>query len=69
MCGAITEEQDISQTQYLDLVHSQFGTLYDLIPQAPNPSIDLVKTLEKVPVDGIFGSIESPSAAKPARKT
>jgi hypothetical protein len=28
----------ISQAQYLDLVYSQMGTLYDLIPDAPRPS-------------------------------
>ena len=40
MGGAITEEQPISRAQYLDLVYSQSGTLYDLIPQAPHPSTD-----------------------------
>ena len=32
MRSAITEEQSISRAQYLDLVYSQFGMLYDLIP-------------------------------------
>ena len=32
MGGAVTEEQAISHAQYLDLVYSQSGTLYDLIP-------------------------------------
>ena len=31
MGGAVTEEQAISRAQYLDLVYSQSGTLYDLI--------------------------------------
>lgn len=35
MGGAITEEQAIAHAQYLDLVYSQYGTLYDLIPNAP----------------------------------
>ena len=35
MGGAVTEEKAISCMQYLDLVYSQSGTLYDLIPQAP----------------------------------
>ena len=68
MGGAITEEQAISQAQYLDLVYSQYGTLYDLIPQAPRPSTDPAKPLVEVPVDGIVGSIQSPSVAKPAKQ-
>ena len=38
MGGAITEEQAIARAQNLDLVYSQSGTLYDLIPHAPRPS-------------------------------
>ena len=40
MGGAITEEQVIARAQYLDLVYSHSSTLYDLIPNAPRPSID-----------------------------
>ena len=57
MGSVVTEEQDISPTQYLYLVYSQSKTLYDLIPQAPRPSIDLDKPPEEIPVDGVFGSI------------
>ena len=57
MGGAFTEEQAISRAQYLDLVYSQFRTLYDLIPQAPHPSTDPAKPPTEVPVDGIVGSI------------
>ena len=57
MGGTITEEQAISQAQYLDLFYSQSGTLSDLIPQAPHPSIDPAKPPTKVPDDGIVGSI------------
>ena len=42
MGGVVTEEQAISCTQYLGLVYSQCGTLYDLIPQAPRPNTVLV---------------------------
>ena len=69
MGGAITEEQAISQDQYLDLVYSQSGTLYDLILQAPRPSTDLAKPLAEVHVDGIVGSIQSSSTVKPAKQT
>ena len=43
MGSVVTEEQAISRAQYLDLVYSQSGTLYDLIPQAPHPSTDPAK--------------------------
>ena len=32
MGGAIIEEEAIAQAQYLDLVYSQYGTFYDLLP-------------------------------------
>ena len=35
MGGVVTEEQAISHAQYLDIVYSQYDTLYDLIPHAP----------------------------------
>ena len=69
MGGVVTKEQAISQDQYLDLVYSQSGTLYDLIPQDPRPSTDPAKPPAKVPVDGIVGSIQSSSAAKPTKQT
>ena len=68
MGGAITEEQAISWAQYLDLVYSQSGTLYDLIPQAPHPSIDPTKPLVETPVDGIVGSIQSSSVENPTKQ-
>ena len=68
MGGAITEEQAMSWAQYLDLVYSQSGTLYALIPQAPRPSIDPTKPPAEVPVDGIVGSIQSTLAAKPSKQ-
>ena len=66
MGGVVTEEQAISRAQYLDLVYSQSRTLYDLIPQAPRPNTDPAKPPVEVPIDGIVGSIQSPSTVKPA---
>ena len=34
MSGAFTEEQAIRHAQHLDLVYSQAGTLYNIIPYA-----------------------------------
>ena len=68
MGGVVTKEKAIIQSQYLDLVYSQSKTLYDLIHQAPRPSTDPAKTLVEVPVDGIVGSIQSPSGVKLAKQ-
>ena len=54
---AITKYQATSWAQYLDLLYSRSETLYDLIPQAPLPSIDPAKPSVEVPIDGIVGSI------------
>lgn len=35
--GVVTEEQVIACAQYLDLIYTQSGTLYDKIPDAPRP--------------------------------
>ena len=68
MGGVVTVEKAISRAQYLDLVYSQSETLYDLIPQAPLPSIDPSKPPAETLVDGIVRSIQSPSTAKPAKQ-
>ena len=57
MGGVVTEEQAISRAQYLDLVYSQSGTLYHLIPQDPHPSTNPAKPPVETPIDGIVGSI------------
>ena len=69
MGGVVTEEQAISRAQYLDLVYSQSGTLYDLIPQAPHPSTGPAKPSTEVHINGIVGSIQSTSTVKPTKQT
>lgn len=39
--GVITEEKFIAHAQYLDLVYTQSGTLYDKIPDAPRPEFSI----------------------------
>ena len=68
MRGVVTEEQSITHAHYLELVYSQSGTLYDLIPEAPRPSTDPAKPPAETPIDGIVGSIQPLSAAKPAKQ-
>ena len=53
MGGVVTEEQAISRAQYLALVYSQAGMMYDLIPQAPRPSTDLAKPPHKILLMGL----------------
>jgi hypothetical protein len=44
MGGVVIEEQVISHAQYLDLVYSQTGRLYDLIPNVVRPSTNPTPT-------------------------
>ena len=53
----VTEEKAIIHAQYLYLVYSQSKTLYELIPEAPRPSIDPAKPPAETLVDGVVGSI------------
>jgi hypothetical protein len=54
----------VIRAQYLDLVYSQYNTLYDMIPHSPRPSNDLTKPSPGVHVDGIVGSIKLHSATQ-----
>ena len=68
MGGVVIEEKAISRTQYLDLVYSQFETLYDLIPQAPRPNTDSTKPPTETPVDGVVDSIQPSLVANPTKQ-
>jgi hypothetical protein len=63
MGGVVTEEQAISCAQYLDLVYSQMGTLYDLLPDLPHPGTSTTSTAPAAShaVDGVIGSTHSHS--------
>jgi hypothetical protein len=43
MGGVVIEEEAISRAQYLDLVYSQSGTLYELIPNSTHANTDPYK--------------------------
>ena len=68
MGGVVTEEKAISHAQYLDLVYSQLGTLYDLIPHAPRPTTDPSRPATEPPTDGILGSAQTKMVDKPSKK-
>ena len=69
MGACVTEEQAIARAQYLDLVYSQSGTLYDYLPDAPRPGTS--KALPTPTIDGIIGYVHSSSkknSANPRKK-
>jgi len=63
MGGCVIEEQAMARAQYLDLVYSKSGTLYEVLPDAPRPYLDL--TASKSPdvplVDGVISSMSQTS--------
>jgi hypothetical protein len=61
MGGVVTEEQAISHSQYLDLVYSQMGTLYDLLPDAPCSSTTATSTNPAAShaIDGVIGTFHA----------
>jgi hypothetical protein len=63
MGGVVTEEQAISHAQYLDLIYSQTGTLYDLLPDLPRPGTSTTSTTPAAShaADGVIGSTHSHS--------
>ena len=68
MGACVTKEQAIARAQYLDLVYSQSGTLYELLSDAPQ--LGTSKTPETPFFDGIIGFVSqnfrnsSPNPAK-----
>jgi hypothetical protein len=56
----------ISRAQYLDLIYSQMGTLYDLIPDAPHPSTNQTPILPVAShdVDGVIDTFHAETQTK-----
>jgi hypothetical protein len=71
MGGVVTEEQAISRAQYLDLVYSQTGTLYDLLPDAPRPSTTTTSTTPAAShaADGVIGTFHAQPQSTQASHT
>jgi hypothetical protein len=59
MGGVVTEEEAIARAQYLDLVYSQSGTLYELIPNDPRTSTDPSKPSSTSPHMQMESSVPS----------
>jgi hypothetical protein len=61
MGGVVTEKESIVQAQYLDLVYSQSGTLYELIPNTTRATNDPSKPSTALHADGVIGSVKTQS--------
>jgi hypothetical protein len=69
MGGVVTEEEAIARAQYLDLVYSQSGTLYELIPNATHTPTDPSKASSMTRVDGVIGTVKTQSSSQTTRMT
>jgi len=58
--GVTTEDEAIFKAQQLDLIYSQSGILYEIIPDAPRSNTNPLKPKSRPRVDGIVGSVHSP---------
>jgi hypothetical protein len=64
MGGVVTEEQAIAWAQYLDLVYSQSGTLYDLLLNVARANTDSSKPSSSSHADGVIGSVKTQSTSQ-----
>ena len=64
MGGADTKEETIARAQYLDLVYSQSGTLYDFLPNAARANTDPSKQSSSSHADGVIGSVKTQSTSQ-----
>jgi len=59
MGGVVSKEKTIGCVQYLDLVYSQYGTLYDLILNAPRMSTNPSKPSSDAHSNGFIFSLKN----------
>ena len=62
------EEEAILRAQQLDLIYSQSGILYEIIPEAPRPTHDVEKPKPGPHADGVVGSVNSPTVESLAKQ-
>jgi hypothetical protein len=56
-----SEEEAIMRAQQLELIYSQSGMLYEILPDAPRSTLDKAKQKFGPHADGIVGSTQSKS--------
>ena len=55
--GVVTEDQVIARAQYLDLIYTHFGTLYEKIPNAPQSNFNVPPQIKDSHArDGLIGT-------------
>jgi hypothetical protein len=64
MGGVVIEEQAITWAQYLYLVYSQSGTLYDLLPNAARANTDPSKPSSSSHADGVISFVKTQSTSQ-----
>ena len=57
----MSEEESILRAQHLDLIYSQSGILYEIVPEEPRPSHEAEKPKPGPHTDGVVGSVNSPT--------
>ena len=62
------EEEAILRAQQLDLIYSQSGILYEIIPEAPRPTHDAEKPKPGPHADGVVGFVNSPTVESLAKQ-
>lgn len=70
--GVVIEEQLIAHAQYLDLIYTQFGTLYDKIPNASQPSFTVPpppSSNDSHAGDSVIGSLSTQMIGRPFDQT
>ena len=71
MAGVVNKEQDISRSQYLDIIYWQTSTLYDLILDAPHPYTTPNPTplVDSHDVDGVIDTFHAKTQSTQAIHT
>jgi hypothetical protein len=60
--GVFSEEDAIMRAQQFELIYSQSGLLYTILPDAPRSILDKTRQRVGPHADGIVGSAQSKSA-------
>lgn len=68
MSRDVTKEQVICRAQHLYLMYFQVGTLYNIIPHAPQTLYEKPRPMPGPHVDGVVGSIYPTAVYQLARK-
>ena len=67
--GVVTEQQVISQAQYLDLVYTQSGTLHEKILDLPKQGQINAASSRSHAADGMIGTINTKSKKKSSKNS